>query len=153
MRTIFIYVLFALLLGVGVVALIETDPGYVLVSYGNYTMETSLWVGLLLLGLLLLLAYAVFRLIYSLVSGQRSFTTWLGSRKAHLAVRHSTSGLIHFIEGDWNKARRELVRGAQRMMHRYSIIYWLPDPATNCRSQIKCTSIYVLQVIRSLLLP
>jgi HemY protein len=114
MRTIFVYVLFALLLGVGVVALIETDPGYVLVSYGNYTLEASLWVGLLLVGLLLLLAYALFRMIYSLVSGQRSFTNWLGSRKAHLAARHSTSGLIHFIEGNWDKARRELVRGAQK---------------------------------------
>lgn len=114
MRSIFVYVLLALLLGVGVVALIETDPGYVLVSYGNYTMETSLWVGLLLLGLLLLLAYVVFRVIYSLISGQRSFTSWLGSRKAHQAMRDSTSGLIHFIEGNWSKARRELVRGAQK---------------------------------------
>ena len=55
MRKLFVIVLVALLLGVGVVALIETDPGYVLVSYGNYTLETSLWVGLLVLLLLLLL--------------------------------------------------------------------------------------------------
>ena len=39
MRRIFAIVLVALLLGVGVVALIETDPGYVLVAYGNYTLE------------------------------------------------------------------------------------------------------------------
>ena len=47
MRKLFAVTLFALLLGVGVIALIETDPGYVLVAYGNYTLETSLWVGLL----------------------------------------------------------------------------------------------------------
>ena len=44
MRKIFVLILIALLLGVGVVAVIETDPGYVLVAYGNYTLETSLWV-------------------------------------------------------------------------------------------------------------
>jgi HemY protein len=57
MRKLFAVVLFALLLGVGVVAVIETDPGYVLVSYGNYSLETSLWVGLLLILLLVLTVY------------------------------------------------------------------------------------------------
>ena len=49
MRRLFVFILLALLLGVGLVAVIETDPGYVLLAYGNYTFETSLWVGLLLL--------------------------------------------------------------------------------------------------------
>ena len=49
MRTLFAFTLLALLLGVGAVALIETDPGYVLVAYGPYTVETSLWVGILLM--------------------------------------------------------------------------------------------------------
>ena len=42
MRKLFVLILIALLLGVGIVAVIETDPGYVLLSYGNYTLETSL---------------------------------------------------------------------------------------------------------------
>ncbi len=46
MRKLFIISLVALLLGVGVVALIEADPGYVLLSFGNYTLEASLWVAL-----------------------------------------------------------------------------------------------------------
>ena len=113
MRKIFAIVLVALLLGVGVVALIETDPGYVLVSHGNYTLETSLWVGLLLLALLVLLVYGLLRLVYSLVGGQRSLVSWLGTRKAHHASRLTTRGLISFIEGDWSKAQRQLLRGAK----------------------------------------
>lgn len=70
MRRIFTIVLIALLLGVGVVALIETDPGYVLVAYGNYTLESSLWVGLLLLFAFVLLTYLVMRLVYRLIGGQ-----------------------------------------------------------------------------------
>ena len=96
MRKLFAVTLFALLLGVGVIALIETDPGYVLVSYGSYTLETSLWVGLLLL-----------------FGGQRSLSSWFGTRKLRHASRLSTRGLINFIEGDWARSRRQLLRGAR----------------------------------------
>ena len=46
MRKLFAIALVTLLLGAGIVGIIETDPGYVLVAYGNYTLEASLWVGL-----------------------------------------------------------------------------------------------------------
>jgi HemY protein len=113
MRKLFAIILVALLLGVGVVAVIETDPGYVLVSYGNYTLETSLWVGLLLLLLFTLLIYAVLRLVYRLVGGQRYLVSWLGTRKAHHASRLTTRGVTSFVEGNWSKARGQLLRGAQ----------------------------------------
>ena len=113
MRKLFAVTLFALLLGVGVIALIETDPGYVLVSYGSYTLETSLWVGLLLLFALILLIYLAMRLVFRLIGGQRSLSSWFGTRKLHHASRLSTRGLINFIEGDWARSRRQLLRGAR----------------------------------------
>jgi len=96
MRTLFIISLAALLLGVGVVAFIEADPGYLLLSFGNYTLEASLWVGLSLLVLLLLLVYLLVRLTYRIIGGQRSLFSWLGARKTDKAVRLSTQGLISF---------------------------------------------------------
>jgi HemY protein len=114
MRRIFTLAIIALLLGVGVIALIETDPGYVLVSYGAYTMETSLWVGLVLVFLLVFSVYLVLRVAYRLIGGQRSLLNWMGNRKAQKALRHSTRGLISFTEGNWDKARRQLLRGAQQ---------------------------------------
>jgi len=113
MRKLFILTLVALLLGVGVVAVIETDPGYILVTYGNYTLETSLWVGLLLLLLLTLLIYALVRLVNKLIAGQHSLTSWFGSRKAQRASRATTRGLISFIEGNWSNAQRQLLRGTR----------------------------------------
>ncbi len=103
MRKIFILVLIALLLGVGVVAVIETDPGYVLIAYGNYTVETSLWVGLVLLLLFTLLVYAVVRLVRRLVGGQSSLVSWWGSRRSRASARLTTRGLINFIEGNWTR--------------------------------------------------
>lgn len=113
MRKIFAVILVALLLGVGVVALIETDPGYVLVAYGNYTLETSLWVGLLLLALFTVLVYSLLRLVYRLVGGRDSLVSWLGTRQAYHASRLTTRGLISYLEGHWSRARRQLLRGAK----------------------------------------
>jgi HemY protein len=50
MGRLFIVALLALLAGVGIVALIETEPGYLLIAYGGYTVETSFWVGIVLIG-------------------------------------------------------------------------------------------------------
>ncbi len=113
MRKLFILVLVALLLGVGIVAVIETDPGYVLVAYGNYTVETSLWVGVLLLVVFTFLVYLAVRLLRRLVGGQASLVSWVGGRRARAASRLTTRGLISFIEGNWTRARRQLLRGAK----------------------------------------
>ncbi len=112
MRRVFAYALVALLLGVGVVALIETDPGYILMAYGNYTLETSLWVGLLMLALFTLVVYLVVRLLRRLLAGQHSLAGWFSDRKSRQSARLTNRGLINFIEGNWNKARRQLLRGA-----------------------------------------
>ncbi len=113
MRRLFLLLLIALLLGVGIVAVIETDPGYVLVAYGNYTVETSLWVGLLILALFTLAIYAVVRLFRRILGGQNSLSSWLGGRRTRASSRLTTRGLISFIEGNWQRARKQLLRGAR----------------------------------------
>src|SRR5690625_7965594 len=52
----FLAVLAVLVVAGTLVAAIESDPGYVLVAYGGYSLETSIWVALalFLLGLALL---------------------------------------------------------------------------------------------------
>ena len=112
MQKMFVLVLVALLLGVGIVALIETDPGYVLIAYGNYTIEASLWVGLLVLALVVVLVYLPISLIRKALGGQRSFIGWMGTRKARQAARQTTRGFISFIEGNWAKSRRQLLAAA-----------------------------------------
>ena len=92
MRKVFLLILIALLLGVGVVAMIETDPGYVLITYGKYTVETSLWVGLLVLLIGFLLIYWTLRLIRNIVGGQDSLVSWLGERKHRASSRLTTRG-------------------------------------------------------------
>lgn len=113
MRKLFVLCLVALLMGVGIVALIEIDPGYVLLSYSNYTIETSLWVGLLCLAIFTAAIYLMIRVWRKFWGGKDSLTGWLGARKARQGARLTNKGLISFIEGNWGKARRQLLRGAQ----------------------------------------
>lgn len=114
MRRIFALVLIALLLGVGLIALIETDPGYILVSYGRRTLETSLWVGIVLLALASFAIYYTLRLIYRLLDGRKSLFSWFDDRQTAAAIRNSTRGVISFTEGNWSAARRQLLRGADK---------------------------------------
>lgn len=113
MRKTFALILIALLLGVGVVAIIETDPGYLLLAYGDYTLESSLWVGLGALILLTLLLYVLVALLRRLLGGHKRFSGWLGSRRTRQAARLTDRGLVNFIEGNWSRARRELLRGVR----------------------------------------
>ncbi len=113
MRTLFAFTLLALLLGVGAVALIETDPGYVLVAYGPYTVETSLWIGILAMLVIVGIVFYGLRMIYGLISGQRSLANWFGARKVREAQRQTARGMISYTEGHYAKARNQLERGAQ----------------------------------------
>ena len=112
MRKLFALILVALLLGVGVVAMIETDPGYLLLAYGDYTLESSLWVGLVLLVLSVLVLYGLIALIRRLLGGQKSLAGWWGSRRARKSARLTRRGVVNFSEGNWARARRELLRSA-----------------------------------------
>jgi HemY protein len=82
MRRLFLVMLVMLLGGVGLVALIENDPGYVLFSYGNYTLETSLWVGLILLALVYFLMHLLMRLLRRVFATREFFSEWM-SRRAY----------------------------------------------------------------------
>ena len=113
MRKLFIIILIALLAGVAVVALIETDPGYILLAYGNYTLESSLWVGLLVLALFTFAAYFLLRLVRKLLSGQNSLAGWLGNRQSRKSSRLTNQGLFSFIEGSWSRSRRQLLGGVK----------------------------------------
>lgn len=113
MRGFFLLAVIALLLGVGVVAMIESEPGYLLIAFGDYTIESSLWVGLLLIAVLVLLLYAVVGTIARLLASPGSVRFWATARQRRQAARLTNRGLMSYIEGDWGKSRRQLQRGAK----------------------------------------
>jgi len=113
MRRLFLLVLIVLLAAVGLIALIESDPGYVLISYGRTTVEMSLWVGLIMLFLLCLLSYGMFRLWRKFWTGRGVFAGWLQDRRLDKGRRLTSRGLFSFMEGNWARARSILAQGAK----------------------------------------
>lgn len=113
MGGLFIVALLALVAGVGIVALIETEPGYLLIAYGGYTVETSFWVGILLIATAVLLLYTLLRFLHRLITSPKSVLNWAGERRLRQSARLTSRGLTNFIEGNWARSRKQMLRGAK----------------------------------------
>jgi HemY protein len=114
MKRFFIACLVALLIAVGLVTAVEYDPGYLLISYGNYTLESSVWVGLVVFLVLFSLVYGFFSVLRRSIRGGSALGNWLAGRGYRRSQQQTTKGLINFIEGNWQSARRILSRAANQ---------------------------------------
>ncbi len=102
----------AIVLGALVGTLVVRDPGYVLVSYGEMAVETSLWFALALLAVL----YLAIRLLVWIVARTATSTGrlggWLKKRRGRQARQQMVQGLLLMAEGRWAEARKLLVAAA-----------------------------------------
>lgn len=113
MRRLLLLLLTGLVLGALWVALLEQDAGYVMVRYGQTTLETSVWFALLLGVVAWFFLALLLRLLASVLGAQSRLAGWLGSRKKNNAINLTNRGLISFIEGHWSQSRRQLLRAAR----------------------------------------
>ncbi|MEH6557716.1 MAG: heme biosynthesis HemY N-terminal domain-containing protein [Oceanicoccus sp.] len=114
MKRVFIASLLILLASVALVAAIEFDPGYLLISYGHYTLESSIWIGLGVFLLFFLLVYGFFSVLRRVVNGSSMFSQWLSGRDHRRSQKQTTRGIISFIEGNWRLSRQILSRAATK---------------------------------------
>ncbi|MGD9660284.1 MAG: heme biosynthesis HemY N-terminal domain-containing protein [Porticoccaceae bacterium] len=113
MRKLLIIVAGALLSGAVIYQLLANQQGYLLLSAGNYVLETSLWGALVVLVLILAAVFLVWRL-WRLMFYPRSWWRRRASRK-QLKVRDQTvQGILDYLEGNWPKAVTNLKRGIAR---------------------------------------
>jgi len=112
MRIIFIALL---VLGaiIGLTLLAQQDPGYVLVNYRGWSVESSLS----LLLIVMLLGFVVFHVGLRLLSGTWKLPKRLASlghsRRANRSHKLTNQGLIALAEGNWAQAEKKLSRGAE----------------------------------------
>ncbi|MEH6627450.1 MAG: heme biosynthesis HemY N-terminal domain-containing protein [Motiliproteus sp.] len=114
MKLLLIVALILLLAGTVVGELVLKDPGYVLLSYQNTTIETSIW-GLVIV---VLVAFVVFhlglRLLQYLLERRRKISDWNENRTRVRANRRTLRGLLFLSTGDWHKAQQFLVSAADK---------------------------------------
>ncbi len=102
------------LAGAGIGAVLTQDSGYVLLSFGNYTVEMSL--ALLLLGLaaLFIAMYFGIRMLVRTLHLPQDVRDWKQRRGSRLAQQAMTRGLLEMSEGNWRTAEKRLARFAGR---------------------------------------
>ena len=106
-----LYLVCGLVLGAVLVNAISQDPGYLLVTWGDWQVETSVWLALSALVLSLVLLWFVVRALRTTLRVPRALRRWFGIRSARGAQRRADKGFAAFFEGQWDVAEKALKKG------------------------------------------
>lgn len=89
---------------------VQKDPGYILISYQHWTIETSLWIGVLILLLAFIFLYALIRGLKVTGSIGSRWRRWRANRRLQTSHSRTSRGLIEFTEGHWLAAEKYLMK-------------------------------------------
>ena len=103
-----------ILAGAGIGVVLSRDTGYVLLSFGHYTVEMSLALLLMLVAVAFALLYFAIRLVARTLHLPQDVRDWKQRRGSRLAQQAMTRGLLEMSEGNWRSAEKRLVRFADR---------------------------------------
>jgi len=111
-RLLFIIVLITVVGGLVAWQMVE-NGGYILIAYGNYTIDMSLWALLLML----LVVWLVWRILKAglklFIEPSQKFFKERGAARKQRHRSRTSRGLLQYIEGHWDQARRTLKRSAK----------------------------------------
>ncbi|MCX4187986.1 heme biosynthesis HemY N-terminal domain-containing protein [Methylophaga sp. OBS4] len=107
-----IIVALALALGAAFIWAADFEPGFVLLQYGNWSLETSLVVFSVAFILLLVAAYMLLRSLVLVKQSPTRLSSWKQTQRHKRASQALTRGLITLEEGRWAEAERILLKHA-----------------------------------------
>ena len=91
--------------------LIARDPGYVLVSYRDYIIQSSLWIMIFFITASFIGLYYLLRSLSILVEGSTDLRKWNYTRKTSRADDYARKGLLLFAEGTYRRSEKYLLEG------------------------------------------
>ena len=91
---------------------IHKDPGYVLITYQHWSVETTLWFAILAVVVIFFLLYLLMRLLRGTSNISGRFRNWADQRRFRKANQLTNRGLCELAEGEWKAAEKNLIRGA-----------------------------------------
>ncbi len=114
MKLFFILAVIVMLAGSLVGELMLQDPGYVLLTYQETTIETSIW-GLVLIAIVLFVAlHLSLQFLSYLLQRKSKIGEWNRNRGRDAALRKTLRGMTALTEGEWSKAQRSLSQSAAK---------------------------------------
>lgn len=108
--------LIALMLVIGIAGVLGTliakDPGYVLIAYGDQSLQTGLWVFLALLLTMVTAGFYLLRSINLLLGTGSILHSWRVSQIRAKSIKLTDKGMLLLQQGAWDRAEKFLVSGA-----------------------------------------
>ncbi|MEN8169251.1 MAG: heme biosynthesis protein HemY [Pseudomonadota bacterium] len=93
---------------VGFTLLAQQDPGYVLINYSGWSIESSLSLFLLTISIAFFVFYLLMRLLFGTLHIPARIAYWRRHRSALRARSATNRGLLALAEGSWPRAERFL---------------------------------------------
>lgn len=102
-----------LLVAVAIGFLVTKDPGYVLVTYNRWSIETSLWVAATALALTFFLTYLFVRILKQTTSIRKTIKHWSKERKDKKTLALTHQAFLELAAGNWQKAESQSLKAAK----------------------------------------
>jgi HemY protein len=94
----------------GAILLVKEDSGFLLVKYGDYSIETSLAFGIIAVAIIALLVYFLFKVIVGVYRLPLSVKRQSQNRRFTKSRKLLNQGLIDFAEGRFAQAENNLIK-------------------------------------------
>ncbi|MDP6967588.1 MAG: heme biosynthesis HemY N-terminal domain-containing protein [Gammaproteobacteria bacterium] len=89
-------------------AMMQLDPGYILLAWRETTVEMSLWVGLVLILIAFVSLYLVLRVLFSVQAPWQFLLRWSAEGKLRRMQRQTRHGLLALANGQYGRAVEKL---------------------------------------------
>ena len=117
MKRWFFLALTLLALGALLGVLVLRDPGYILISWQQTSVEMGLWLGGLLWLLSLVAAVATIDLLFKLLGFSDWWVRFINGRRHRRSQQAFEEGIARLERGDWKRAERQLFNAARLSTH------------------------------------
>ena len=106
-----LYLLLVVVVAGWIGTLISRDPGYVLLTWEGYSLQTSLWVFIALIAFVLVSGYYGLKWLRILLNSGGFIKNWQSERSRRRASELTARGVRFLAEGEYERARRFLLTG------------------------------------------
>lgn len=117
MRKTLLAVIIVLFVG-GLIGLImKQDPGYVMISFQGLTIEMSVWILLIIIGLGYLCTALIFKVVWVSLHPNSSLSRLTGGLSQKRALKSTIKGMLELAGGNWRKAEKLLTQSADKVTY------------------------------------
>lgn len=109
-----IVLVIALTIATGLAYLVHEDPGYALLGYGNWSVETSFALLVFCVLLLFIVLYFALRSLSGIRRFPARMQAWNAQRKSRRSQKELVKGLIDSAEGNWRRSEKLLSKHASQ---------------------------------------